>query len=155
MDTMVTPGPGWGRQAFTFGRHFLEMCISMCAVGVPLTLVVLSAVSSVGGVELREQYPGAALLLFALTLSVPMVAWMLYRGMPLRPTFEMAAAGFAVAIGLVAAAGLGIVGESWVRLRIGEFCGLVCVAMFVVMLFRLDLYTGRAGHSMAPEGHAA
>src|SRR6266511_1741593 len=26
------------------------------------------------------------------------------------------------------------------------FCGPACVVMFVVMLFRLDVYTGRAGH---------
>jgi hypothetical protein len=28
------------------------------------------------------------------------------------------------------------------------FCGPVCVVMVIVMLFRLDLYTGRTGNQM-------
>ena len=32
------------------------------------------------------------------------------------------------------------------------FCGPACVVMFLVMLFRLGLYTGQTGHQMG--GHA-
>jgi hypothetical protein len=148
MDAMTMPRPGVGRQALTFGRHFLEMCIPMCLVGVPLTLFVLGAISSVAGAELREQYPGVALLVAALTLTAPMAAWMLFRGMPVRPTLEMSAAAFAVAIALIGASAIGLVGQGAIQLTVGEFCGMVCIAMVVVMLFRLDLYTGRAGHHM-------
>ena len=146
MDTMIMPRPGLGRQALTFGRHFLEMCIPMCVLGLPLSLFVLGAITSVGGVDLRAEYPGLALLVAAFTLTLPMAAWMLFRGMPLRPTLEMVAAAFAVAMFLIAVVSFGFVEQAWVQLTVGEFCGMVCVAMAVVMLFRLDLYTGRIGH---------
>ena len=32
-----------------------------------------------------------------------------------------------------------------------SFCGPACLLMIVVMLFRLDLYTGRAGTTWVPD----
>jgi hypothetical protein len=40
------------------------------------------------------------------------------------------------------------------RQRPAKACGPACVAMFGAMLFRLDLYTGRAGHHVARAAHA-
>ena len=146
MVAVTTPRAGIGRQAWTFGRHFFEMCIAMCVAGVPLTLMVFAAISTLASVDLQEQYPALALIVTAFGLTLPMSAWMVFRGMPWRPVLEMAAAAFVVAILLIAVVVVGIVGSETLQLTVGEFCGLSCVAMLVVMLFRLDLYTGRTGH---------
>ena len=140
----LAPHVSPARQVWNFARHYLEMCIVMCVAGVPLTLVTLSGLSSLTGVDMRDQYPQLSLLVTAFTITLPMTAWMLFRGMPRRPTFEMAGASFGVAIVLIIAGWLGI--EEAVQLKLGEFCGLTCAAMFAVMLLRLDLYTGRTGH---------
>jgi hypothetical protein len=136
------------RQAWNFARHYLEMCIAMCVGGVPLTLVTLAGLSSLTGASVRDQYPQLSLLVMAFTITLPMAAWMLFRGMPRRPTLEMAGAAFLVAIVLIMASWIGGIEEA-PQLKVGEFCGLTCAAMFAVMLFRLDLYTGRTGHHMA------
>jgi hypothetical protein len=155
MIAMATPRIGLGRQAWNFGRHYLEMCVAMCAAGVPLTLVVLAAISSLMNLGLREQYPALYLVLIAFSLTLPMSGWMWFRGMPWRPILEMAAAAFAVAVMLIAAVAVGFAGRGMLQVTVGEFCGLSCLAMFVVMLFRLDLYTGRTGHHMAHAAHGA
>lgn len=136
--------PTLPRRLLTFGRHYLEMCIAMCAVGVPLTLGVLAVL---GGNSFRAAQPELSLLLIAITLTAPMAAWMLFRGMQLRPTLEMTAAAFIVVIGLIAADALGVMRPTG-GLAVGEICGLSCVAMFLAMLMRFDLYTGHADHAM-------
>jgi hypothetical protein len=61
------------------------------------------------------------------------------------PTMEMSSATMGLAIMLIGLASLGVVPRS--SLTIG-FCGSACIATFVLMLFRLNLYTGRAQHHM-------
>jgi hypothetical protein len=134
-------------RGLAFGRHFLEMCIAMCAVGVPLTIGTLAVL---GGAEARAAYPELTLLLIALTLTTPMTAWMLVRGMPTRPTLEMAAASFVVAFVLIGVSAVGSF-RAVSEITVGEFCGLSCVAMFVMMLTRVDLY---AGHHARHVQHA-
>jgi hypothetical protein len=62
------------------------------------------------------------LLVIAFNYALPMAAWMRFRGMAWRPTLEVS----------------GLLG----------FCGPAWVVMVIVMLFRLDLCTGRTGHQM-------
>lgn len=78
-----------------------------------------------------------------MTMTAPMVAWMLFRGMPRRPTAEMAAAMPALAIMLLAFGWLAIVPKG--DLVLLEH-GLMMPVMLVPMFARLDVYTGRAGH---------
>ena len=146
MDTVIVARPAFRQQFLMFARHYAEMCVSMCAAGVPLTLVVLAGASTFAGYDVRERFPELGLLLVALTLTLPMTAWMLFRHMALRPTLEMAAAAFAIALALIAGVWANVAGPASLAIKVGEFCGLSCVAMLVVMLTRLDLYTGRAGH---------
>jgi hypothetical protein len=49
----------------------------------------------------------------------------------------------------------GFAPDSALQITFGSFCAIACVGMFVVMLPRLDLYTGRSGHHMAHKAHAA
>lgn len=134
------------RQAWNFARHFLEMCVAMC-IGVAMANVILGAASSVTGLDVRQTAPVLTVAALAVFITLPMVAWMRFRGMEWRPILEMCAAGIIV---VAAAAGLGLMSATLVSA--GTLCGLECVGMVIAMLFRYDLYSGRAGHHMGHPG---
>jgi hypothetical protein len=69
---------------------------------------------------------------------------MLFRGMPRQETAEMAAVMPVLAIALLALGWLAVVPKG--DLALLEH-GLMMPAMLVPMVFRLDLYTGRSGHT--------
>jgi hypothetical protein len=156
MDT-VAARPGFGRQSWNFTRHFLEMCVSMCAGGVTLYVLLFAAGPAlIGYADPRLQLPELSVLAIALFFTVPMALWMRFRGMAWRPILEMSGAAMGVALLLIGLGWLGILSQAGLREFAGPaFCGPACVAMFGAMLFRLDLYTGLSGHHMAHAGHAA
>jgi hypothetical protein len=72
------------RQTAHFVRHFLEMCAPMCigfAVG---DLVYFWAAGQQGYSEPFRQLPELSLLVVTFTMTAPMTALMLFRGMPRR-----------------------------------------------------------------------
>jgi len=139
MDRAINaPGVSVRSQAWAFGRHFAEMCIAMC-VGVAVTNLLLR--SGAWGTDLRQAWPGLSLAVISVGLTLPMAAWMRFRGMGWRPILEMSVAGIAA---VMVAAWLGVISASGVA--VGTVCGLACVAMFGGMLLRLDTYTGRGAH---------
>jgi hypothetical protein len=77
----------------SFVRHYLEMVVAMFAgmfvLGIP-ALLVLGAFG-IGRSELYDDYPTVALLGMGVVMTVPMVAWMRYRGHGWRPCSEMTA----------------------------------------------------------------
>lgn len=155
-EAVVPVRPSVARQAWTFTRHFLEMCVSMCAGGGILALVVFAGIPAlVGGVDLRVQFPELSLIVLAILLTVPMAAWMRFRGMEWWPILEMSAVPSALALVLIAAVWAGLAPASTLQMRFSEFCGIACVGMFVVMLPRLGLYTGRTGQHSGHGAHAA
>jgi hypothetical protein len=129
-----------------FLLHFVEMCLLMCGVGAILNLAFFGATALIGYPHLRHQFPELSLLVVAFNYALPMAAWMWFRGMAWRPNFEMAGATLGLAIVLIGMTWLGIVSTSTLIALQFSFCGLACLVMLVVMLFRLDLYTGRMGH---------
>jgi hypothetical protein len=147
MTPATAPGISVARQTVNFVRHFFEMCIPMCVGGFVLYFLAFTWLPDLAGWgSLRERFPEASLFVIALVLSAPMTAWMIFRGMPWRPTLEMAVVPFVLALLIVPLASIGTLSSGWLLIRWGELCGLSCVGMFGVMLFRLDLYTGRSGH---------
>jgi hypothetical protein len=141
MDTSLkAPSVSVGRQVWTFGRHYLEMCIAMC-IGVAVTSFLLRSVADASGVDLRQEWPGLSLLAISVGITLPMAAWMRFRGMEWRPILEMSVAGI---VAVMVVAWFGLISASGVK--VGTVCGVACVAMFGAMLFRLDMYTGRSGH---------
>jgi hypothetical protein len=152
MTATATVRLGVGRQTRNFVQHFLEMCISMCAGGAILSLVVFGIPASIGAPNLRDQSPELGLILIAILLTLPMAAWMRFRGMAWRPILEMSAIPLGLAILLIGAVWAGFAPDSTLQITFGSFCGIACAGMFVVMLPRLGLYTGRSGHHGA---HAA
>jgi hypothetical protein len=84
----------------------------------------------------------------AFNYALQMAAWMRFRGMAWRPTLEMSEATIGLGVVMIALDWLDVVQQSSVRGWVLGFCGPACVVMVIVMLFRLDLYTGRTGHQM-------
>src|SRR5919204_6874254 len=92
-----------------FIRHYIEMVVVMFAGMVVLGLPGEAALHAIGSrtSELRETAPATVFLGMAFTMTVPMVAWMRYRGHRWQPTLEMAASMIIptlVAIALLATA---------------------------------------------------
>ncbi len=75
------PGVHRKRHLTDFWRHFLEMLAAM-AVGMIATIAVfVSVVGLKTWDQVTVQYPTQALLAMAAGMTIPMVAWMLFRGM--------------------------------------------------------------------------
>jgi Zn-dependent protease len=157
MDAVATERPSLARQAWNFVEHYLEMCIAMCAVGTPAVLLAFAwGPSAIGYADPRERYLELSVLTIAVIYALPMSAWMRFRGMDWRPILEMGGATIAVGLALIATVWLGVLSPTGLRGFAGPaFCTPACVVMFLVMLPRLDMYTGRTGHAMGRRAHAA
>jgi hypothetical protein len=130
-----------------FIRHYIEMVVAMflgmAVLGAPAGWALGGAGSSWS--ELNTDAPALMLLGMAGTMTVPMVAWMRYRGHGWRANTEMAASMVLptlAAIGVLAAGLLSID-----TLLVGEHI-VMLLGMLAAMLLRLDEYTHHAhGHS--------
>jgi hypothetical protein len=119
MDAVVAPRLTLGRQGWNFARHFLEMCIAMCAGGAILSLIVFGIPALIGSPNLREQFPELGLILIAILLTLPMAAWMRFRGMEWRPIVEMSAVPIGLAILLIGGVWAGLASDARWRSRLG------------------------------------
>jgi hypothetical protein len=117
----------------TFIRHYLEMLIAMF-VG----MGVLAGVPAAAGFELDAVE--LALLWMAFTMSVPMVAWMRYRGHGWAPAWEMTASMFIPSFAAIALLWMGVAEERGTLMAI-QHVGML-PAMLVAMLLRRDEYSG-------------
>ena len=136
----------------TFIRHYIEMVVvmfdGMIVLGIPGE-AALKAIGS-GTSELRHDAPAIVFLGMMATMTIPMIAWMRFRGHRWQPTLEMAAS--MIVPTLIAIALLALDVSSF-----GTLMGLEHVAMLlgmlVAMLLRIDEYSGHAHH--AHDGVAA
>ena len=116
-----------------FARHYVEMVVAMLlgmlVLGLPLATLLHA--------------PELQLLNMAVTMTVPMVAWMRYRGHGWQPAWEMSAAMFVptfVAIGLLWGA---LVEDEHTLLMVQHTA--MFPLMFVAMLLRRGEYAGHVG----------
>ena len=134
------------RQSLTFIRHYIEMVVVMFAGMIVLGLPGEAALKAIGSgtSELRDDAPSIVFLGMMTTMTVPMVAWMRYRGHRWQPTLEMAASMIIptlVAIVLLAAGVLNfeaLMGLEHVAMLLG---------MLAAMLLRVNEYTSHAHHT--------
>ena len=133
------------RQTAFFLRHYLEMCAPMCVGFAVGDLVYFWVARRFGYSHPFRELPELSVLVVTFTMTAPMAAWMLFRGMSRRATAEMSAVMPVLALVLLALGWLAIVPKA--DLALTEH-GLMMPAMLVPMLLRLDLYTGRVGHPM-------
>ena len=120
------------RPTVRFARHYLEMVVVML-VG----MAVLGAGARLF-VDLSDR-PAPMLVEMALTMTVPMVAWMRFRGHAWRPCHEMAASMLLPALGALALLAADVVTDTG-SLMVLEHT-VMFGAMLVAMLLRRDEYT--------------
>ena len=104
------------------------------------------------GASTSSRHPVMMLLSMGITMTVPMVAWMRYRGHAWRPTNEMAASMLAPTFAAMALVGTGVMaGGSAMILEHVVMLG----GMLIAMLLRRDEYSGAHVHGAAEQALAA
>jgi hypothetical protein len=124
-----------------FIRHYVEMLVAM-GVGMVvlggLSGALLGAMgSSTAAVE--RDAPALILLGMGFNMTVPMVAWMRYRGHGWAANAEMAASMILPSLGVVALLGAGLVEGLGTLLAIQHV--VMLPAMLAAMLLRRDEYS--------------
>lgn len=120
-----------------FWLHFLEMVAAMwigMAAGVPIFLAIMGLSSYSQGLRL---HPVPSVSAMAISMALPMAAWMLFRGHGWRNSAEMAAAMIVPAIPFVIMAGLHIISGTACR----AYMPLSIVAMIGLMVYRRAAYS--------------
>jgi len=129
-----------------FVRHYAEMVGAMF-LGMGVLFVPAVAVLAVAGfsrAELGADAPAFLLLLMGVTMTIPMVAWMRYRGHGWQPVAEMSVAMMVPTFGVVTLLGTGIADDFGMLFMLEHV--VMLPAMLLVMLLRLDEYTGAVDH---------
>jgi hypothetical protein len=91
MTTTLAAQPTRGGRVGRFTLHFFEMCAPMCVGFAIGDLVYFWAADKFGSSKPFSELPELSVVVVTLTMTAPMIAWMVYRGMPRRPIAEMAA----------------------------------------------------------------
>jgi hypothetical protein len=131
-----------------FARHYVEMLVAMflgmVVLGTPATMALSAAGTSMS--ELHNDLPALMLFAMAVTMTVPMVAWMRYRGHGWPASAEMSASMFIPAFGVIALLGAGLVEDIGALMLIEHV--VMLPSMLVAMLLRREEYSGGAhGHA--------
>jgi hypothetical protein len=127
-----------------FIAHYAEMVVAMLAGMALLGIPAVAVLSALGTSTADLQADAPALLLFgmALTMTVPMVAWMRFRGHGWPASAEMAASMFVPTLAAVALLATRAVTETETLLSVQHIAMLP--SMLVAMLARREEYTGGA-----------
>ena len=91
---------------------------------------------------MTTQYPTQALLAMATGMTIPMVAWMLYRGMGRKNAYEMAAAMVLPVLPFLCLVWFHVTKSA----QCGGYCAATILAMLALMAYRRDLYSMRMPH---------
>lgn len=128
-----------------FARHYAEMVAAMFLGMLVLGLPAGWALGTVGSgwSELTDDAPALMFLLMAVTMTVPMVAWMMHRGHGSRANAEMAAAMFVPTFAVIALMGAGFVTDVDLLMALEHVAMLL--AMLGAMLVRPQEYRCRPG----------
>ena len=119
-----------------FIRHYLEMVIAMLLGMAVLGLPGFVALEAAG---VDTDAAGVLLFGMAITMTVPMVAWMRHRGHGRLASLEMSAAMFVPTIGALALYEAGALGDAHAAMGLQHV--VMFPAMLGVMLLRRDEYT--------------
>jgi hypothetical protein len=137
-----------------FIRHYAEMLaamfLGMVALGMP-ALVALGAAGT-SSAELRADAPALLLLGMGVTMTVPMVAWMRYRGHGWAASNEMAASMLIPTAGVIGLLRAGLVNDVGTLLMAEHV--VMLPSMLVAMLLRREEYS-HAAHSHRHAEHAS
>jgi hypothetical protein len=120
-----------------FWRHFLEMFAAMAIGMVTAGAVVMTITGLKTWDQVTIQYPTQALVAMAAGMSIPMAAWMLYRGMGRKNTSEMAAAMVLPVLPFLCLVWFGVTKSA----QCGGYCAVTIVAMLALMRYRRSQYS--------------
>lgn len=138
VDTSETSG-SHSKRAFL--RHFGEMLLAMF-----FGMVVLGGLAQLGfaatGGSLQDAPGASQVLLMGISMTLPMVAWMSYRGHARARNAEMAAS---MIIPTFLAATLAWTGALGAGAALGVQHAVMIPAMLGVMLWRYEHYSGAHG----------
>ena len=146
METALASNVSLRGQVGRFVLHYFEMCIPMCVGFAVGDLIYFSIAGALGYSEPFTELPVLSVLVVTFTMTAPMTAWMLYRGMPRRATWEMSATMPILGIILLTLGGLGVVPMGDMALLMHA---LMMPVMLVPMLARPGLYAGHMHHRHA------
>jgi len=125
------------RHVSPFWRHFLEMAGVMVTGMLATGAIFLSVVGLKTWNEITIVYPTQALVAMAVGMTVPMVAWMLYRGMGRRNSYEMALAMVLPVFPFLCLVWFNITESA----QCAAYCAVTVVAMLALMRYRRSEYS--------------
>ena len=135
---------GMNRSTRHFIRHYAEMVLAMVlgvvVLGIPAEMLLQAAGS--GADDLERNAPAVLLLGMAVIMTVPMVAWMAYRGHGRRANAEMAASMLVPGVGVVGLLAAGVITDVGGLIVLEHV--VMLPSMLGVMLLRRDEYTSHA-----------
>ena len=138
-----------------FARHYVEMLVAMVlgmvVLGTPATFALSAAGMSMS--ELHNDTPALMLFGMAVTMTVPMVAWMHYRGHGWAASAEMSASMLIPALATIALLWRGVVEDIGALMLIEHVAMLP--AMLAAMLVRREEYSGASHGHAEPQRVAA
>ena len=125
-----------------FRRHFLEMLGAMAVGMIASGAIFISVVGLKTWDEVTFTYPTQALIAMAVGMTLPMVGWMLYRGMGMRNSFEMAFAMVLPVLPLLCLVWFGVTESA----QCGAYCVVMVIAMYALMRYRRAEYSSHHMH---------
>jgi hypothetical protein len=125
------------RHISPFWRHFWEMLAAMAVGMIATGAIFLSVVGLKTWDEVTAQYPTQALLAMAAGMTIPMVGWMLHRGMGRRNSLEMAGAMVLPVIPFLLLVWTGVTTSA----QCAAYCIVTVLAMLALMQYRRSEYS--------------
>jgi cytochrome bd-type quinol oxidase subunit 2 len=125
------------RHVSPFWRHFLEMFAAMVVGMIATGAIFIAVVGLKTWDEVATQYPTQSLLAIAAGMTLPMVAWMLYRGMGWKNAVEMAAVMILPVLPFLCLVWFGITQTA----QCGAYCAVTVLAMLALMGYRRHEYS--------------
>jgi hypothetical protein len=120
-----------------FVRHYAEMVAAM--------LVGMLVLGAPAGLVVDYSDDVQMLAAMAVTMTVPMAAWMRYRGHGWTPTLEMSAAMIVPALGVIGLLVADAVTDAGLLMGLEHV--VMLAAMLGAMLLRRDEYVGHHAHA--------
>ncbi|MGZ4458366.1 MAG: hypothetical protein ACXVW2_05225 [Nocardioidaceae bacterium] len=135
-DAVQTGHQGEGHVS-QFWRHFLQMLAVMIVGMIAAGALFIARVGLKTWDEVTTQYPTQSLVVMAAGMTIPMVAWMLYRGMGRKNAYEMAAVMIVPVIPFLCLVWFDVTKSA----QCGAYCLSTVAAMLVLMRFRRKVYS--------------
>ena len=120
-----------------FWRHFLQMLGVMMVGMIVSGAILLTFVGLKTWDEVTTQYGIQALIVMAVGMTVPMTAWMLYRGMGRKNAYEMAAVMVLPVVPLLCLYWFDVTESA----QCGAYCAVSVAAMLALMFYRRGQYS--------------